>query len=176
MRCRGIHLIAISQKILNDVYHWNEFEIYLFETVITSPRYQWVKEIKIYLHLPSFYQHRDGTDSWNPSWCKDLVFLHCHCHCCWCPGEASSCSISNGIDLLSNLYYKCTKSKNLEDFWSCLAVVFAQSIEARCWVENEDVVGAAPTGDAPTTSDWSAVLLPAKVHLIHCIRGLTVAV
>ena len=33
-------------------------------------------------------------------------------------------------------------------------------------VENEDVVGAAPTGDAPTTSEWSTVLLPTKVQLI----------
>ena len=36
----------------------------------------------------------------------------------------------------------------LKCFPSRLAVVFAQSIEARCKVENEDVVGAAPTGDA----------------------------
>ena len=49
---------------------------------------------------------------------------------------------------------------------SCLAVVFAQSIEARCYVENEDVVGAAPTGDAPTTSESSTILLPTKVCLI----------
>ena len=33
-------------------------------------------------------------------------------------------------------------------------------------VENEDVVGAAPTGDAPTTSEWSTILLPANVRLI----------
>ena len=33
-------------------------------------------------------------------------------------------------------------------------------------VENEDVVGAAPTGDAPTTSEWSTILLPSKVRLI----------
>ena len=46
------------------------------------------------------------------------------------------------------------------------AVVFAQSIEARCKVENEDVVGAAPTGDAPTTSELSTILLPTKVRLI----------
>ena len=42
---------------------------------------------------------------------------------------------------------------------SCLAGVFAQSIEARCLVENEYVVGAVLTGDAPTTSEWS-ILLP----------------
>ena len=43
-------------------------------------------------------------------------------------------------------------------FLSRLAVVFAQSIETRCQVEN--VVGAAPT------SEWSTILLPTKVHLM----------
>ena len=43
--------------------------------------------------------------------------------------------------------------QKLNSFSSRLAFVFAQSIEARCKVENEDVVGAAPTGDAPTTSE-----------------------
>ena len=33
-------------------------------------------------------------------------------------------------------------------------------------VKNEDVVGAAPTGNVPTSSEWSAILLPTKVHLI----------
>ena len=33
-------------------------------------------------------------------------------------------------------------------------------------VKNEDVVGAAPTGDAPTTPELSTVLLPTKVQLI----------
>ena len=52
---------------------------------------------------------------------------------------------------ISNI--SCPKSKNLNVFLSSLAVVFAQSIEARCQVKNEDVVGAVPTGDAPTTSE-----------------------
>ena len=52
-------------------------------------------------------------------------------------------------------------------FLSRLAVVYAQYIEARCLVENEDVVGAAPTGDdAPTTSERSTILWPTKVWLI----------
>ena len=33
-------------------------------------------------------------------------------------------------------------------------------------MENEDVVGAAPTGDARTTSELSTILLPIKVRLI----------
>ena len=51
-----------------------------------------------------------------------------------------------------------------------LAVFFAQSIEASCKVENEDIVGAAPAGDAPTTSEWSTVLMLTKVSYI---RGFT---
>ena len=35
-----------------------------------------------------------------------------------------------------------------------------------CLVENEDVVGAAPRGDAPTTSELSTILLLTKVRLI----------
>ena len=45
-----------------------------------------------------------------------------------------------------HLVYGKTNPKNR------LAVVIAQSIEARCLVENIDVVEAVPTGDAPTTS------------------------
>ena len=50
-------------------------------------------------------------------------------------------------------------------------VVFAQSIEARYEVENEDVAGAAPTGDAPTTSEWSTILLPTRVRLVLEVYG-----
>ena len=52
-----------------------------------------------------------------------------------------------------------------------LAVVFAQSIEARCQVGNEDVVGAAQTGDDPTASEWSTSLLPTVVpHMLEVRR------
>ena len=54
----------------------------------------------------------------------------------------------------------------LKCFSSRLALVFAQYIEAMCYVENEDVVGAAPTGDAPTTSEWSTSLLLTKMRFI----------
>ena len=52
-----------------------------------------------------------------------------------------------------------TKVKN-QMFLSRLSVAFAQSIEAMCYVPNEGVDGAAPTGDAVTTSEWSTILLP----------------
>ena len=31
---------------------------------------------------------------------------------------------------------------------------FVQAIEARCKGEDENLVGTAPTGDAPTTTEW----------------------
>ena len=65
-----------------------------------------------------------------------------------------------------SLWYKMHQIPTLKGLPDCLAPVFAKSLEARCEVENEDVVGAAPTGDAPTTSEWSTISLPTKVHLI----------
>ena len=62
------------------------------------------------------------------------------------------------FNLLSNFLYKLHQIPKFKCFTSHLAVAFAQSIEARCKVENEDVVGAAPTGDAPATSEWSTIL------------------
>ena len=57
--------------------------------------------------------------------------------------------------------------QTMKCFSSWLPVVFAHYIEAKCWVENEDVVGAKPTGNAPTTShEWSTIELPTKVRLI----------
>ena len=47
--------------------------------------------------------------------------------------------------------------QQLNRFSFLLTFAFAQYIEAKCLVENEDVVGAAPTGDAPTTSEWSTI-------------------
>ena len=44
--------------------------------------------------------------------------------------------------------------------WSVSPLVFAQFVKARCEVENEDVVGATPSEIAPTTSEWSKILLP----------------
>ena len=55
----------------------------------------------------------------------------------------------------------------LECFSSRFAVAFAQSIWSQVLhVKNENAVGAAPTDVAPTTSEWSTILSPIKVHLI----------
>ena len=55
---------------------------------------------------------------------------------------------------------------NLKCFSSLLTVAFVQTIEVGYQVKNDDVVGAASTGDVPTTSEWSTSLLPTKVRLI----------
>ena len=52
----------------------------------------------------------------------------------------------------------------LKCFSSRLALVAVHDIKARCQVENEDVLEAAPTDDAPTTSEWSTILLPINVR------------
>ena len=67
---------------------------------------------------------------------------------------------------MSTIKYKTHQITKRKCFSSRLAVVFAQSIEVGCWVENEDVVGAATTGDAPTKSECSTISLPTKMRLI----------
>ena len=47
---------------------------------------------------------------------------------------------------------------------SCLCAIYWSQV-----VADEDVVGAAPTGAAPTTSEWSSILLPTKVSYIRCL-------
>ena len=66
----------------------------------------------------------------------------------------------------SNPWYKANQIQKLECFSSGLAVVFTQSIKAVYEVENEDAAGEAPTGDTPTTSEWSTMLLPTKLRLV----------
>ena len=66
----------------------------------------------------------------------------------------------------SNVEYKTHRIPKPKCFSARLAVVFAQSIEDRCEIENEDVVG-----DASTASQWSTILLPMKVPLILEVWG-----
>ena len=58
------------------------------------------------------------------------------------------------------------QNPKLECFSSRLAVIFVESFEVGCIVGNEDVVAAAPVGAAPTTSEWSTILLVTNVRLI----------
>ena len=79
---------------------------------------------------------------------------------------SASDEILDDTDIRSNLLYKSHQISKLKCFSIRLTVFFAQSIEASCWVENEYVVGATPAGDAPTTSEWSTVLIPTMVRPI----------
>ena len=65
---------------------------------------------------------------------------------------------------ISNI--SCTKSKLLNVPHLVLQLSLPKPLQPCVKVENEDVVGTAPTGDAPTTSEWSAILLPTVVWLI----------
>ena len=90
--------------------------------------------------------------------------------------STSNCKITSDSSwphqaLPSNLEYEVHQIPKLKCFFSRLAVVSAQSIVASCKVENEDVVGAVPTGDAPTTFEWSNNIIAWGVTNI---RGLTV--
>ena len=59
-----------------------------------------------------------------------------------------------------------TKSRNL--YVSRLGVQLSlwNKLKPSVKWKNEDVVGTAPTGDAPTTCEWLTILLPNKVPLI----------
>ena len=66
---------------------------------------------------------------------------------------------------LSNI--RRTKQQNLYVSHLVLQLsLCVQFIEARCSVGNEDVVGAAPTGDVPATSEWPTIVLASNVWLI----------
>ena len=59
-----------------------------------------------------------------------------------------------------------TKSQHFNTPRLALQLSLSIPLKSCVYVENEDVVGAAPTGDAPTTSEWSAISLPTKVRLM----------
>ena len=63
-----------------------------------------------------------------------------------------------------NLKYKTLQTLYVTCFLFRIAVVFAQSKEAMCSVQDEDIVGAAPTGYALITSEWSTIISITKVR------------
>ena len=58
------------------------------------------------------------------------------------------------------------KSPNLNVSSLLLQWLLSNPLKLGVKFKNEDVVGAGPTGDAPTTSELSTILLPTKVRLI----------
>ena len=72
------------------------------------------------------------------------------------------CWAANEYRQVSNI--RRTKTQHLKYSRTVLQLSLPNPLKPE--VENEDVVGAGPTGDAPTTSEWSTILLPTMVHLI----------
>ena len=80
-----------------------------------------------------------------------------------CPMITDGWQVSNDCHQTSNI--SRTKFQNL-DVSRLLSSSSLCPVHARCYVENEGVVGAAPTGVAPTTSEWSTTLFLTKVCFI----------
>ena len=115
-----------------------------------------------------------------PAAFQPTSFSAAYCQITYCGGRMINCSahrrhadiymIYNRWNMqlirriLSNLWHKEFHIPKLKCPSSRLAVVFAQSTKARCQVENEDAVGAAPIGHAQTTSEWSTISLPPKAR------------
>ena len=59
-----------------DIYHWNEFEIYLFETVVKSPRGQWVKPAGAAAII--FQANQANSSPWTkwPPFCRRYIQMH----------------------------------------------------------------------------------------------------
>ena len=64
-----------------------------------------------------------------------------------------------------------TKIQNLNVSRRVLLLSLCNILKPGVKFEYEDVVGAAPPGDATTKSEWSTIVLPTKVRLI---RGFNV--
>ena len=72
--------------------------------------------------------------------------------------------VYNQTNVPSNpLYINHIKWQNLNIYQLVLQLFFALYWSK---VEKDEVVGAAPTGGAPATSEWSTILWPTKVRLI----------
>ena len=66
---------------------------------------------------------------------------------------------------------RCTKSKNFNVSRLVLQLSLPNPFKPGVKLKNEDVVEAAMAGAAPTTSEWSTILLPTNVHLISEVWG-----
>ena len=89
---------------------------------------------------------------------------HHGCRCSGCMGH--EVITYHDIDYCQFSNIRRTQSPNINVSRLVLQLSLPNLLKPWCQVENEDVVGAAPRGDAPTTSEWSTILLPTKARLI----------
>ena len=88
----------------------------------------------------------------------------------WQGAEVSG-TLPHPVQCLEETYRKIsnirrTKSPNLNVSRLVLQLSLPNPMKPVVKSKNEDAVGATPTGDAPTASEWSTILLPTKVCLI----------
>ena len=67
------------------------------------------------------------------------------------------CTLSPIVNYRKFSNIRRTKSQDLNFSRLGLQLSLRNTVEAKRLAENEDVVGATPTGDAPTTSEWSTI-------------------
>ena len=75
-------------------------------------------------------------------------------------------SVALAYNYLKTSSISRTKSKNLNVSCILLQLSSLNPLKPGVKLRKEDAVGAAPTSDAPTTSELSTILLPTKVRLI----------
>ena len=93
-----------------------------------------------------------------PQWLYRRIFVMCGCKL---PLAVGSAALKQNT--VKYLIWKAPNHKN-EVFLVLL------SLPSPSKLSREDVVGAAPKGDAPTTSVWSTISLPTKVSpYIRCL-------
>ena len=77
------------------------------------------------------------------------------------PNFGHICSVNNTYHKISDIRPTKSQNSNVSHLW--LQLSLRNILKPSVKVENEDVVGAAPKGGAPTTSEWSTTT---KVRLI----------
>ena len=138
-------------------------------------KYQFTKVSKMfilfYCRLSAFQKANkaniDYRDSWAPRKMPcpgGMPERHSPNKADWMWHQIGGPLVYNQTNVPSNpLYINHIKWQNLN-----ISQLVLQLFFALYWskVEKDEVVGAAPTGDAPATSEWSTILLPTKVRLI----------
>ena len=97
--------------------------------------------VSLYMYITGTGSTRVNTLCRQHQWQHATPYPVSPMNCIWCTSNISR-----------------AKSQNLNV--SCLVLKISLPNPLKPCVKNEGVVGAAPTGYAPTTSEWSRILLP----------------
>ena len=142
------------------IFVWQQVGVYTYSLIIHIYLYM----LWIYLYIMNNNILKHVTCNWTMLPSRGVKNYH------MCQPVSLSVALTRGVHLycskdlqtyrqVSNI--RRTKFQLLKYSRAVLRLSLPNLLKPRCQVENEDVVGAAPTGDAPTTSEWSTILLPA---------------